>query len=172
MSSSFLEPIFSALNEAGIRYLVVGGLAAVLHGHARLTSDVDMIIDLEPDQARKAMEVLVNLGFQPRAPVDAGDFADPAVRAAWMAEKGMRVFSMWDPKNPMVEIDLFVDHPILFEELWTESEIMALNETTARVVSAQHLIQLKRLAGRPQDLQDAEALEAIQKERDAKHEGG
>jgi hypothetical protein len=165
--SSFLEPIFAALNQAGIRYLVVGGLATVLHGHARLTSDLDMIIDLQPEQAKKAIELLVGLGFQPRAPVEAAHFADPEMRKAWIEQKGMRVFSMWDPKNPMVEIDLFVDHPILFEELWTESEIMPLSDTTARVVSANHLIQLKRMAGRPQDLIDVEALEAIQKERHA-----
>ena len=168
MSSSFLEPIFAALNQAGIRYLVVGGLATVLHGHARLTSDLDMIIDLEPEEAQKAIDVLVGLGFQPRAPVDAKQFADPQMRKAWMDEKGMRVFSMWDPNKPVLEIDLFVDHPILFEELWAESEVMPLSDTTARVVSANHLIQLKRLAGRPQDLMDVEALEAIQKEKNVK----
>lgn len=167
MSSSFLEPIFAALNQAGIRYLVVGGLATVLHGHARLTSDLDMIIDLEPDEAAKAIDVLVGLGFQPRAPVDPKQFADPATRTAWIVEKGMRVFSMWDPNKPVLEIDLFVDHPILFEELWAESEVMPLSDTSARVVSANHLIQLKRLAGRPQDLMDVEALEAIQKEKHA-----
>jgi hypothetical protein len=163
--SSFLEPIFAALNNAGIRYIVVGGLATVLHGHARLTSDLDMIIDLQPEEAKKAIDVLVGLGFQPRAPVSPEEFADPAARRAWVEQKGMRVFSMWDPKNPMVEIDLFVDHPILFEELWAESEVMPLSDTTARVVSANHLIQLKRLAGRPQDLMDIEALEAIQQEK-------
>jgi hypothetical protein len=163
--SSFLEPIFAALNNAGIRYIVVGGLATVLHGHARLTSDLDMIIDLRPDEAKKAIDVLVGLGFQARAPVSPEEFADPAVRRAWVEQKGMRVFSMWDPKNPMLEIDLFVDHPILFEELWAESEVMPLSDTTARVVSANHLIQLKRLAGRPQDLMDIEALEAIQQEK-------
>lgn len=165
--ASFLEPIFEALNRAGIRYLVVGGLATVLHGHARLTSDLDMIIDLKQEEARRALDVLVGLGFQPRAPVPAEDFADPEKRRTWLEEKGMRVFSLWDPKNPMVEIDLFVDHPILFEEMWADSEVMPLNETTARVVSADHLIQLKRLAGRPQDLLDIEALEAIQQEKNA-----
>jgi hypothetical protein len=166
--SSFLEPIFAALNQAGIRYLVVGGLATVLHGHARLTSDLDMIIDLKPEEAQKAISVLVGLGFQPRAPVDAKHFADPEMRKTWIEEKGMRVFSMWDPNKPVLEIDLFVDHPILFEELWAESELMPLSDTTARVVSANHLIQLKRMAGRPQDLMDVEALEAIQKEKHAK----
>ncbi|MGH7318339.1 MAG: hypothetical protein ACRELA_01720 [Candidatus Rokuibacteriota bacterium] len=40
---AILEPVFKALNDSGVRYVVVGGLAVVLHGHARLTVDVDLI---------------------------------------------------------------------------------------------------------------------------------
>lgn len=39
------EPLFAALEEGDVRYVVVGGLATVLHGHARLTADVDLVID-------------------------------------------------------------------------------------------------------------------------------
>jgi hypothetical protein len=38
---AIFEPILARLNEAGGRYVVVGGLAVVLHGHARLTVDLD-----------------------------------------------------------------------------------------------------------------------------------
>lgn len=50
---SIYEPIFSRLNEQGGRYLVVGGLAVVLHGHARLTVDLDRVVDLAPEAARR-----------------------------------------------------------------------------------------------------------------------
>jgi hypothetical protein len=40
------EPLFKALNDAEVRYLVVGGLAVVLHGHPRLTANVDLVVDL------------------------------------------------------------------------------------------------------------------------------
>jgi len=158
---SLFEPVFEALNRAQVRYVVVGGLATVLHGHARLTADIDLVIDLSRAEAKKTLEALVGLGFRPRAPVEPLAFADPAIRARWIHEKGMRVFSLWDPDNPMREVDLFVEHPVDFDDLWSRSEVIELTRTTVRIASIPDLIYLKRLAGRPQDLADIEALEVI-----------
>ncbi len=156
-----LEPLFKTLNDAGIRYVVVGGLAVVLHGYARLTVDVDLVLDLEEGPARRAIETLVGMGMRTRVPVNPMDFADRSVREAWIRDRGMQVFSMFDPSNPMRVVDLFVDHPIPFEELWARSDQFELRQTTVRVASIPDLIQLKRRAGRPQDLADIEQLEAI-----------
>jgi hypothetical protein len=41
------EPIFAALAERGVRFVVVGGVAVVLHGHSRSTVDLDLVIDPE-----------------------------------------------------------------------------------------------------------------------------
>ena len=169
---ALFEPLFEALNRGGVRYVVVGGVAVVLHGFARLTGDVDLIVDLDPHEARKAMDVLTGLGLKPRAPVDALAFADPVVREGWLREKGMRVFSMWDPKNAMREVDVFAEHPIPFCELWSRSQTIALETTTIRVAAIADLIALKRIAGRVQDLADIEALEAIAARKDPKHGGG
>jgi hypothetical protein len=79
------------LNEARCRYVVVGGLAVVLYGHARLTVDIDLMIDLDLDAARKTKDVLVSLGLQPRAPVQPHEFADPTKRQSWIRDKKMRV---------------------------------------------------------------------------------
>lgn len=158
---SLLEPLFDALNRADVRYVVVGGVATVLHGFARLTADVDLVVDLAPTEARKAIETLVGLGLRPRPPVDPAAFADSVVRESWIRDKGMRVFSLWDPTQPMREVDLFVEHPVEFEGLFIRAEIVPLDTTTVRVASIPDLIALKRLASRPQDLADIEALEAI-----------
>jgi hypothetical protein len=163
---ALFEPIFQALNDADVRYVVVGGLATVLHGFARLTADVDLVVDLSPERARRAIDALVGLGFRPRPPVDPLGFADADTRAAWVRDKGMRVFSLWDPANPMREIDLFVEHPIPFDELWRRSELIDLGTTRVRVAAIVDLIALKRLAGRAQDLADIEALEAIRRRRE------
>ena len=40
------------LNRAGIEYMVTGGLAAVIYGHPRLTLDGDLVVRLEPRDAR------------------------------------------------------------------------------------------------------------------------
>ena len=159
------EPTLEGLNIGGIRYVVVGGLATVLHGFARLTADLDLVIDLDPPQARKAVETLIGLGFRARAPVDPLEFADPTIRATWIRDKGMQVFSLWDPAQPMREVDLFVTHPIPFEQLWSRAETITLDTTTARIASIADLITLKKIAGRPQDVADIQALEAI---RDAR----
>ncbi|MDI7266944.1 MAG: hypothetical protein QME96_02995 [Myxococcota bacterium] len=164
---ALVEPIVAAMNQGGVRYVIVGGLATVLHGFPRLTADIDLAVDLDPCEARRAIEVLVRLGFRPRPPVDPFGFADPAIRSAWIREKGMRVFSLYDPANPLREIDLFVEHPIDFDSLWRRSEMIPLAATSARVASIADLIALKRLAARPEDLRDIEALEEI-----ARRKGG
>jgi hypothetical protein len=57
------ERVFRLLNEHDIRYVIVGGIAVILHGSPRLTADLDIIIDLEPMSARRAIEALQTAGF-------------------------------------------------------------------------------------------------------------
>lgn len=161
------EPVFSALNEAGVRYVVVGGLAVVLHGYLRVTSDVDIVLDLEPASARKAMEALKSIGMKARAPVDPAAFADPVQRESWIADKGMTVFSLYSPADPLLILDLFVRSPVPFEELWSRSRKIDLGSLSIQVSSIDDLIAMKKSVARPQDLSDIEALEALKK-RDSK----
>jgi Nucleotidyltransferase of unknown function (DUF6036) len=160
---SLFEPVFSALNAADARYVVVGGLAVVLHGHPRLTADVDIVLDLEPESARRAMEALKALGLKARAPVDPAAFADPRQREAWIADKGMTVFSLFSPEKPLLILDLFVRAPLPFEELWARAKTVDLGGATVKVASIDDLIAMKRAVGRPQDLLDVEALTALKK---------
>jgi predicted nucleotidyltransferase len=155
------EPVIEALNDHGVRYVVVGGVAVVLRGYARLTADLDLAVDLDPAEARKAVEALVGVGLVPRAPVDPVGFADPATRRRWITEKGMMVFSMHDPSNPMRQVDLFTENPVDFEGLWQRSELLDLEATSVRVASILDLIQLKELSGRAQDREDIEALRQL-----------
>jgi len=163
---AIFEPLFKTLNDAGVRYVVVGGLAVVLHGHARLTNDVDLIIDLEDVQAAGLIEALVSMGMQARLPVDPKDFAKQKIREIWVRDRGMQVFSMYDPSNPMRAVDIFANNPLPFKNLWARAEEFKLPNTTVRVASIPDLIYLKRLAGRPQDLADIEQLKAIQQAKE------
>lgn len=157
---SVFEPIFQILNAAGVRYVVVGGLATLLHEYARLTADVDWAVDLAPEEVRKTIRALGAKGFRPQVPVSADAFADPAVREEWFHEKHMRAFSLIDPTNPMRVADLLLKPEVPFDELLAHSQEAFVGTTRVRIASLDDLILLKRHAGRPQDLTDLEQLEA------------
>ena len=155
------EPLFRALNASGTRYVVVGGVATVLHGHARLTADVDLILDLERKAAARAMHALTALGLRPRVPVDAEEFADEGIRRSWVREKGMQVFSLFDPGDPLLAVDVFAEHPVEFEGLFARAEECDFGGIPVLIASIPDLIHLKRLADRPRDREDVEMLEEI-----------
>ena len=155
------QPLFRALDASGTRYVVVGGVATVLHGYARLTVDVDLILDLERDAAARAMRALVALGFRPRVPVDAEDFADEGIRERWVRDKGMQVFSLFKPDDPLLSVDVFVEHPVDFEGLYARAEVCDIEAVPVRIASIPDLIRLKRLSDRPRDREDVEKLEEI-----------
>lgn len=161
MAAHPFEQVLAALNAGQVRYLVVGGVAVVLHGHLRTTADLDLVLSLVPDNVRRALEALGGLGFRPRAPVPAEEFADPAARDRWADEKGMTVFSLWSARVPGIEVDLFVREPFDFEPAFGRAARVTLDTTSATVVSLQDLVAMKRAAGRPLDLADVAALEAI-----------
>ena len=160
------EQLFRALDASETRYVVVGGVATVLHGYARLTADIDLIIDLEEEAAARAMCALGGLGLQPRAPVRAADFADAGIREGWRHEKGMQVFSLFHPDNPMLSVDVFTSHPIEFETLFGRADVCEVGDASVRIASISDLIHLKRLADRPRDRDDIEKLEKIARLRE------
>lgn len=158
---SLYLPLFKALNDAGVKYVVVGGIATVLHGYVRLTMDVDLVIDLRREEAEKAIRTLTGHGFKSRLPVDPMQFADTDLRARWVAEKNMEVFSLFHPDNPALSVDLFARHPIPFDELWSRSVLMNLGDAQVRVCAIDDLIEMKRRSGRHKDLADIEQLAKI-----------
>ncbi len=66
------------------------------------------------------------MGLRPRVPVDPEAFADPDQRQRWIEERGMMVFNLYDPKDPLRSVDLFVQPPIPFDELWSRSRLIGL----------------------------------------------
>jgi hypothetical protein len=64
------------------------------------------------------MTAFGSLDYRPRPPVKAEDFADPVIPAQWIAEKGLAVFSLWSPRFPATEVDVFVTEPLPFDDLW------------------------------------------------------
>jgi hypothetical protein len=159
------EELLASLARAPVRFVVVGGLAVVIQGHPRLTVDVDLVVDLDTANARRAIQTLTARGLHPLLPVDPMDFADATIRENWIATKNLQVFSMRDESNPLLTVDLFAREPIAFAELWSRADQVALGGEMIRVASIPDLVRMKRSAGRPQDLIDIERLEEIAQRR-------
>jgi hypothetical protein len=158
--------IIDALERASVRYVVAGGIAVNLHGFARFTKDLDLLLDLEPQNALRGMQALAGCGLRPRVPVALEDFADPAKREDWATNRNMLVFQVWDPGDPFCTVDVFVRNPIEFDGLWARAVVERIGDVTCRVASIDDLIVLKRMAGRPQELSDIQSLEQIQRLRE------
>lgn len=160
---SLYDDVYAALTAAEVRFVVVGGMAVVLTGHVRATVDLDVVVDLAPEPARRAMTALTELGFRPRVPVSPLDFADPEVRQAWIEHKHMQVLSFYDPQHLGREVDVFVAYPMDFEKLVAAAVPTTVGDQVVPVASIADLVEMKRAAGRAQDLADVEALERLRR---------
>lgn len=150
--------VLRELAQAQVRYVVVGGVAAVMHGVERVTYDLDLVIELTRESCLAAIERLLTIGFKARVPVDPRGFADPVLRESWLREKGMQVFSFWDTTGQRAQVDIFVRYPLDFETLWGEATRVDLDGVELRFASPAHLVKMKRVAGRPKDIEDIRAL--------------
>ncbi len=160
----FYEEVFRKLGERKIRYAVAGGIALVLHGAVRFTADLDLIVELSTDNLTKFITAMNESGYKPRLPVKAEDLADPLARESWIAEKGMKVFTFYHPQRQISQVDVFINEPLKFDEIEKEIVRIKARDVVIPVVSLSHLKMLKRIAGRPQDIADVEALEELEKE--------
>lgn len=154
------------LHEEGVRYLLAGGLAVVVHGYGRMTFDVDLVVRLDPENVLKAFRALRKAGYQPRVPVTADQFADEATREGWIRDKGMVVLNMWSDEFRDTPVNVFVTEPFDFNRVYERAPCETLEDGTPfKFVDIRTLIEMKRLAGRQKDLDDIRHLEMIANDR-------
>jgi predicted nucleotidyltransferase len=159
-----IEGVLEALNRARVRYLVVGGVAVVLHGYLRTTADLDLVIQLERENILRAIDALAGLGYRSRLPVDPASLADAETRRQWIQDKNLMVFSMWSAAHAGLEVDIFVEEPFDFDQVYSRALRVPLERIEITVVALDDLLTLKRKAGRPLDQQDVAALESLRTE--------
>jgi hypothetical protein len=159
MKSASFELIVKTLQEANVRFLVVGGIAVIAHGYVRLTVDVDLLIQLEAPNIVTALRALESLGYRPTVPVTAEQFADPAMRQRWITEKEMKVLKLYSDAHRETSIDVFVSDPLGFEEAFGRVHYQPLTPNlSVPICGYQDLVKLKVLASRPKDLDDLDRL--------------
>lgn len=163
MDLMFYENVFRTLSIHRVRYVVVGGVALVLHGVVRFTVDLDLAVSLDRENLGSFLSAMHTLGFTPRAPVDVRELMNPAIRERWKQEKGMKVFTFVHPTSQLQQIDVFIDEPVPFEDLWRDAQVFDLFGVQVYVVSRSDLKRLKFKAGRAQDLADVASLDDLER---------
>lgn len=141
-----LLEITSDLEKNGVEYAVCGGLAMAIHGFARATMDIDVLI--QPESLEKAYQVAAKKGFDIKG-LDIS-FKERAVE--------IRRVSKIDDDGEVLSLDLLLVTPYV-EDVWESREQVVLSENLLFVVSRDGLIKMKTLANRPQDLADIERLQ-------------
>jgi hypothetical protein len=158
MKLASFDALVRALEDAHVRYLVAGGLAVNAHGLLRFTKDVDLVVQLDPENVERAYAALGGLGYRPIVPVGASQLADRTTRETWIREKGMQVLQFWSDSHPETPVDVFVAEPFDFDREHREALVKPLGSVDVRFVSIRALIAMKEAAGRPQDKNDVDHL--------------
>lgn len=166
MKLEAFQQIVETLNAAKVKFILVGGLAVAIHGYGRVTYDVDLVIQLMPENITKAFAALAKLSYRPRVPITADQFADGFLRKKWIEEKDMMVLNLFSDLYYSTPIDIFVKEPFDFEEAYSRAAIESLeDETVFRVVDIETLINMKIEAGRDKDLDDVSHLKVLRDEK-------
>ena len=141
--------VCAALNRAKARYLVIGGIACILHGYARATDDIDILIERTEENADRVLKALAALGY---------GFA-----REWTATEILKRQITIIGDDPRVDI-FTVAWSVKYEQAASRGETVAVAGVRIPLIGIDDLIATKR-TGRLQDAADIEALEAIRRLR-------
>ncbi len=144
LNQDFREFIQS-LNDNQVHYLVVGGYAVALHGHPRYTKDIDIWIEMSPDNAASVVKALKQFGFGSLG-LQAADFLVPdQIVQFGNPPSRIEIF------NTLPGVDFATCYPLRVQ---TEIDGVVVN-----FIDLDSLKRNKRAVGRLQDLADLENLE-------------
>lgn len=136
-----------ALNEAGVRYILVGGYSVVLHGYPRTTGDMDIWVERTEDNYKRIVTAFRIFGM-------------PVFD---MTEENFLSHPIWDVftfGTPPVAIDVMVNIKGLdFNNAFQNAVFFEDDNLKIRTIHRNDLLKAKRLAGRPKDIDDLENLE-------------
>lgn len=139
-----LRGVYSSLHKHRVKYVTIGGIAAILHGVPRATFDLDILIEATPENAQNLLDALL----------DAGLGTASMTTAEQLLAHEVTIF------RDRVQIDVQTSTPgITFEEVWIRREVRKYGRQKFYILSRDDLIASKRAAGRPRDLEDIRLLE-------------
>lgn len=140
-----LPDVFRCLHAHDVRYVVIGGVAAIVHGVPRTTFDVDLLIEATEANAGRLLAALLEGGI--------GSAALTTPEAVLAHE--ITIF------RDVLRVDVQTKTPGLdFDSAWQRKVRRDVAGVPYWLVSREDLISSKRAAGRPRDMEDVRVLES------------
>jgi hypothetical protein len=149
--NSFIE-VIRAFENCNVSYVIIGGVAVILHGLERLTRDIDVFVD----------PTLENIGRLKKALMSV--FSDPAIEEITLDElKKYPVIRYGTPSGFHIDLIVGLGDQVSFENL--EFEIIDFDGVPIRIATPDTLYMMKSDSLRPRDQADALFLKELIKER-------
>ena len=137
----------NALNEAEVRYILVGGYSVVLHGYSRTTGDMDLWVERSSENYNRIIKAFQIFGM-------------PLFD---MTESNFLSHPIWDVftfGTPPVAIDIMVKiEGLNFDDVFQKAVYFEDDDIRIRTINRNDLITAKKMAGRAKDINDLENLE-------------
>lgn len=135
-----LQAVFRSFQRHDVKYVVIGGIAAVLHGVPRATFDLDILIDATADNAQRLLDALTEAGLATALLTTPEDIVANEVT----------IF------KDRVRIDVQTSTPgISFREVWKRKKAVTYHEQEFYILSREDLIASKRAV----DIEDVRLLQ-------------
>jgi hypothetical protein len=132
------------LKEHNVRYLLIGGYAVGYHGYPRATADMDIWVEIQPENAKKLVSVLREFGF---------DIPELSTELFLIEKQIVRM------GIPPVKLEITTSiSGVEFEECYEDRVSDTLDGVEVNLISLKHLKINKKASGRYKDLNDLENL--------------
>ncbi|MBP7819616.1 hypothetical protein KA036_02145 [Candidatus Gracilibacteria bacterium] len=161
---NYYRDLFTALEGAGISYLIVGGVAVNLYGYLRFTSDIDILISLDLENLVKLDQLMKSLGYIERLPVKILDLADEKKLTSYIEEKGLKAYTYIGGQGFRLDLDIIIEESLNFQSFFCNATMIRSWDLSLPVISIDDLMKMKVVANRDKDLLDLEALIQIKNE--------
>ena len=160
MTDTDFPALITLLTEGGVEFIIIGGVAATIHGSAHITVDLDLLYRRTPENIENLAAALAPIRPYLRGAPEGLPFR---LDAATM-HRGLN-FTL---QTTLGDLDLLgeVAGGGTYDRVLPEAETALLDGRQFRCVSLRRLIAMKRAAGRPKDLNVIAELEALLEERE------
>lgn len=138
-----LQDVFASFQKHQVKYVVMGGIAAILHGVPRATFDLDILIEANAENANRLLDALLEAKMGTASLISTEE----------LLSNEITIF------NDRIRIDVQTRTPgLTFEDAWKHRDTMSYQGQEFYVVSREDLIASKLAAGRKIDLEDVRLL--------------